>query len=481
MADMQTDYRHVWKRGWLLVGVLLGLVHGCAPSGPPPGLVPTILTRGSIACGCDAACLFEVEGTLGRPLEESEALYLVVRPTDDGGERYYLQFGETAINGTFWTAEGQAGSADFPPAEGDTLEVAAIVVVNTSAAELPSEPVDAISPAAIPGLVYVGNTQRLTVACGDEDADGSEADRKKQDVLDALTVHTYWHLYSPARTEAGAPVSEAQIRDELQRIYDSGGRGLVTYEMMNGVEAAPCIAKQIGFTWVLAGIYWYTQGVDRGQADSSLDQEQAAIAEHAVCIDGIVVGNEGLLASGVWNQPRYTVADLERELRAMIEAYPEKVVTAAEGKDTYEAYPQLVSDATLTDFVFPNLHPYWGLGGTPGGNPDDLATFHAVNWVVTVIGSEPFSLRGDRPIVMHESWWPARFGDFSQETGQVAFFQGLLDAGVPFCWGETVDQPWKAAGLEGSIGEDWGLWHYDAGLGLYQEKAVVDLVEARSR
>ncbi|MHC4797729.1 MAG: hypothetical protein ACYTF1_13885 [Planctomycetota bacterium] len=168
----------------------------------------------------------------------------------------------------------------------------------------------------------------------------------------------------------------------------------------------------------------------------------------------------------MWNQPRYTITDLQRELQLIRTRYPDKPVTTAEGTDTYEKYSQLVSDPSLTDFVFPNIHPWWG------GFRDPT---QGVNNIVNTINSVPFSLRGDQLLVIHESWWPSET-EGQDENTQETFFQELLNVDIPFCWGETIDQPWKGAN-EGSVGAHWGLWHYDRDSGNYRRKLVVDLIE----
>ncbi|MHC4442598.1 MAG: glycoside hydrolase family 17 protein [Planctomycetota bacterium] len=285
-------------------------------------------------------------------------------------------------------------------------------------------------------------------------------------LLEALTKHAYWHLYSPYRENPGTPIDESQIRKELKMLYDSGARGLVTYEMMNGLERVPKIAKEIGFRWVIAGIYWWTNGTANGQNQSTLDDEKSNLEDQIQWIDGIVIGNEGLIESSVWNQPRYTITDLQRELQLIRTRYPDKPVTTAEGTDTYEKYSQLVSDPSLTDFVFPNIHPWWG------GFRDPT---QGVNNIVNTINSVPFSLRGDQLLVIHESWWPSET-EGQDENTQETFFQELLNVDIPFCWGETIDQPWKGAN-EGSVGAHWGLWHYDRDSGNYRRKLVVDLIE----
>jgi exo-beta-1,3-glucanase (GH17 family) len=421
----------------------------------------------TIFCECDGPCFFEVRGTLSRRLEPGEDFYVVLRPLSDPALGYFIQFGDKEVNNGRWTAQVQVGSDQYPAESGQMFEVWAITV-NTEGdgcESLPTEPLPSLSADSLPCLLAMDGPHTVTVGCK------PPKDRpSKKRLLKALSKHTYWHLYSPAREEAGTHVDENQIRTELQMLYDSGARGIVTYEMMNGIENVPRIAREIGYKWVIAGIYWWTAGVANGQTQSTLEQEKNALDANRKWIDGIAVGNEGLLDTGEWNQPRYTFADLERELKSLKSEYPDKLVTTAGGVDSYHEYRRLVTDDDLTDFIFPNIHPWWG-----GFRDPTLA----VNNVVTTINSEPFSLRGDRLLVLHESWWPTDV-ELQTEDDQVTFFQRLLDEDIPFCWGETIDQPWKG-GPEGSVGSHWGLWKFDTASGTYSRKKAVDLLEANSR
>ena len=458
-SSMATPLRKNSKRRgnwqWLLSAslgmVVLQTTAGCVPQ--PYIVEPS--DGGAICCKCDGPCFVEVCGTLTSPLGPNQELFLVIRPVDEAAPRYFVQFAQKTVNETLWTAVGQLGSDDFPPQAGDSFEIWAIVV-NSRRASLPVEPLPDLTRASIPALLAVSdNFSTVSVDCSG--------------VLCSLANYTYWHLYSPFREAAGTLVSQDQITRELQMLFDAGARGLVTYEMMNGIEKAPRIAKEIGFRWVIAGVYWWTNGVANGQTESTLSEEKANLDSNVEWIDGIVIGNEGLVESSEWNQPRYAFADLERELGAMKAKYPARPVTTAEGRIVYEGHPNLVSDGSLTDFIFPNLHPWWG------GFRDPV---EGVNDVILTLASEPFASRGNRLLVLHESWWPSET-DGQTEDAQAAFFQGLLDAGIPFCWGETIDQPWKG-GPEGAVGAHWGLWHYDSAADVYRPKKVVDLVKANS-
>lgn len=429
--------------------------------------ITTPASGSSVECVCEAACVFQVQGTLSRPLAGNEELFLAIRLIDDAAPRYFIQFAAKSVNETAWTAGAQIGSREFPPQSGQGFEIWALVVDTSVMGPPPVGDLPALSADYVPGLCAVSSdVHTLYVRCGDPPSETSSSDLPLVDRLEeALKCRRDWILYSPFRRAAGTPVGEEQIREELQLFYDVGMRGLVTYEMMNGIEEAPRIAREIGYEWVIAGIYWYTDGVAGGQTSSSLGSEKAAVDANIEWIDGVVIGNEGLLDSGAWNQPRYTLTDLEGELKAMKAKYPDKLVTTAEGTVTYEAYPHLVTDVSLTDFVFPNIHPWWGGFRAPG---------QAVDNVATTVNSVPFSERGERLLVLHESWWPSET-EGQDEDAQSGYFEELLDTGIPFCWGEAVDQPWKG-GEEGGFGASWGVWHFDESSTTYQPKEAVGLM-----
>jgi hypothetical protein len=43
----------------------------------------------------------------------------------------------------------------------------------------------------------------------------------------------------------------------LQRLFNEGWRGLVTYSMDGTLREVPRIAKEVGFTKVIAGLFWF--------------------------------------------------------------------------------------------------------------------------------------------------------------------------------------------------------------------------------
>ena len=65
------------------------------------------------------------------------------------------------------------------------------------------------------------------------------ADLSGMSVVEALKAGSNWIIYEPVTSHAGQQVGEAQIRKELQMLYDRGFRGLVTYAFDNGREEIP--------------------------------------------------------------------------------------------------------------------------------------------------------------------------------------------------------------------------------------------------
>src|SRR5262249_48881131 len=125
------------------------------------------------------------------------------------------------------------------------------------------------------GNAAVGLRQQL--------AQGQVADLSSLSVTDALKKGSNWIIYEPKTAASGQYVGEAQIRQELQMLYNKGFRGIVTYAFDNGREEIPRIAKEVGFQQVIAGLW----------AVGNYEGEKANLtADRLKYIDGICVGNE---------------------------------------------------------------------------------------------------------------------------------------------------------------------------------------------
>jgi hypothetical protein len=283
------------------------------------------------------------------------------------------------------------------------------------------------------------------------------------DVLTALQTSRAWINYSPARPfdfVAGQhPVTEEQLQTELELLYTQGFRGLVTNAMIYGLEAAPHVAKRVGFGHVIAKLWWAD--------DATLEVEKANVAEAIADIDALVMGNETVHKAVYRGESGDdAVARLREEIEGLQGDYGKPVTTGLH-RDDWASYPEIATQ--IGDFVFPNLQPWWV---QLRNNPETAA-----QWVVEalqVIRDTP-GMPEDRVIVIQESAYPS--GALPPESApgatpdnQELFFRRLIESGVPFVYGFAFDS-WFAR--EGSPpGGFGGLWDDQR-----QPKPVVDALD----
>ena len=269
------------------------------------------------------------------------------------------------------------------------------------------------------------------------------------DVLQALQSSRAWINYAPARpfdfVIGQHPVTEDQLEVELGFLHAQGFRGLVTNAMTYGLEAAPRVAKRLGFRHVIAKLWWTD--------DATLEQEKRNLAGAIADIDAIVVGNETVHKAMLRGVPGdEAVARLQGEMAALQRAYGKPVTTGLH-RDDWARYPQIATE--FGDFVFPNLQPWWV---QLRNNPVTAAT-----WVVEalqVIRDTPGMPPG-RPIVIQEAAYPSAALPPESAPGatpdnQQRFVQHLIASGVPFIYGFAFDA-WFAQQTSppGGFG---GLW-----------------------
>ena len=144
------------------------------------------------------------------------------------------------------------------------------------------------------------------------------------DVLEALQQSRAWINYSPARPFdfliGQHPVTEQQLQTELELLYGHGFRGLVTNAMTYGLEAAPRVAKRLGFRHVIAKLWWAD--------DPTLAIEKRNVERTIADIDALVVGNETVHKAMVRGEPGdEAVARLQREIASLQRAYGKPVTT----------------------------------------------------------------------------------------------------------------------------------------------------------
>lgn len=252
----------------------------------------------------------------------------------------------------------------------------------------------------------------------------------------ALLTCRNWITFAPPRPfdpTRGVPVTEDSLRAALRQLYREGWRGLVTYTLdpQQGMDKAARVAKQVGFTKVIAGLFWF----DAAQ----LARERAAALAELQWIDGLAVGSEGVQFG------RYTCQQLDSAVTSL-RAATGRPLTTTEPQGQYLTggkCPALLRG--LGDWIFPNIHPWFaGIRAVP----------QAVQFVQVQVQAIQAAAPG-RVVVAHEAWWPTCGGTGASEANQSAFFRQLAGTGVKTVFGESYDAFWKTD--EGAQGVCWGF------------------------
>jgi exo-beta-1,3-glucanase (GH17 family) len=259
-------------------------------------------------------------------------------------------------------------------------------------------------------------------------------------VLAELIQSRSWVAYAPSQPNnpnLGIQPTVEQIRSDLLQLHGEGFRGLVTYTL-DGVHAnVPQLARQIGFTSVIAGLFWYDS--------AQLARELSVIDTVDLDVDAYVVGNEGLTAG------RYSLADLLAQME-MLRLRTGKPVTTTETYLQYQGNPALVAAG---DFLFPNFQPWFNAALDPT-DVDEM--------VQAVVGEVRAleQLAANRLVIVKETWWPTSGPAGASAANQVEFFRQLAAESVFFVWPEAYDQPWKMEiSPFGIVGPSWGLHYSD--------------------
>lgn len=274
----------------------------------------------------------------------------------------------------------------------------------------------------------------------------------QSNVLQALATQRHWIGYTPRNYNplVGQQPSQAQIRADLEQLYDDGWRKIYNETLDGNLQHFPRLAKEVGFDTVLAGI-------SMGNPAQLAREQTNAQAQNAF-IDGYLVGNGGLASA------RYTGSQLTEAVNFFSQF--DKPVTTSEASSLYRTQPVLPD---IGDFTFVNIQPW--LNGAL--NPlDPAAMAQAVREEYVAIKAQ----RPDRLVVIREAWWPTAGHPGATEANQIAFYQSLAnktDADgnlLLFAWGESYDQPWRLdLSPFGVVGDDWGLYEADG-----SPKAIID-------
>src|SRR5262249_13079921 len=134
--------------------------------------------------------------------------------------------------------------------------------------------------------------------------------------------------------------SDQQFTADLTALYQEGWRGLVTYTLLGTYADIPRIAKSLGFSYVIAGIYYPTNSTEVAAASSP------GVLPYA---NGFVVGNDGL------QDGRYTYSELTSAIVQVQQATGKPVTTSEPGGQYYTGSPYSQQLLALGDWLFPNI------------------------------------------------------------------------------------------------------------------------------
>jgi exo-beta-1,3-glucanase (GH17 family) len=241
-----------------------------------------------------------------------------------------------------------------------------------------------------------------------------------------------WIAYAPTNfnPDQGIYPSEQSIRLDLQTLRAAGFNGLVTYgsdNVLGGI--VPQVAQELGFQGMIMGIWSPTN-------TEELNNAVAAANYHVIV--GYVVGNEGL---GI----RYDIHSLNAAMQ-YIRHYTGRPVTTTEEWGDYQTNAALL---TIGDWVYPNVHPYYG---------GVLDPTQAVHWTVGIYNA----LRSLTylPLVFKEVGLPSDgdVGNVLSEAGQADYYSQLQATSVQFAFFEAFNQPWK---LWTPVEPYWGIFGSD--------------------
>ena len=281
-------------------------------------------------------------------------------------------------------------------------------------------------------------------------------------VINSLLTERNWINYNPGapfdlyalatRRPGAQGASENQLITELTTLHNAGLRGLVTNAMAFGLERAPQIAKQIGFRYVVAKLWW--------QDSELLAQEKANLDKAIDAVDAICVGNE-VIEKGITD-----LDGLRREVDDIRNRYRRPVTTGFQPED-WQIHPELATN--IGDFSFLNMHPWWQL---LRNDPITAAAWsaEAYDCIANTPGISP-----NRALIVQETGFPSGvesslyWAPGATPQNQKRFYEALLATSVPFVWFLSSDS--VSNRTNSAVSGYGGLWDEN-----WKPKPVVDLL-----
>lgn len=263
--------------------------------------------------------------------------------------------------------------------------------------------------------------------------------------------HTFQHhAYSPffglnfgpyINVEApgvGAPITERQLRDLLQRIapYANWVR---TFGSAHGLEQAGAVAKTLGLKMALGA--WLS-------ADIAANEQELAnliAAARKGQADIVIVGSEVLL----WGKLSET--DLIEYIRRVQQALPGIAVSTADVYSVLLSHPAVIA---AVDIVLANFYPFWEGVALELAVVQLQRSYHRLK-----------AAAGGKAVMISETGWPSCGQPIGAAVPSLHNANIYLmyvvswarEHGVSFFYFAAFDEQWKAK-YEGSRGACWGIW-----------------------
>jgi exo-beta-1,3-glucanase (GH17 family) len=259
---------------------------------------------------------------------------------------------------------------------------------------------------------------------------GGLDDQDPLPILEEKLSSLCWIAYAPTNFDPtrGILPNDGSIKSDLQVLREAGFDAIVTYgtDIMENITTLSLIADSLGFQAIILGVWDPTSEEEIAEAKSA--------SQHDLVV-GFCVGNEGL-------DRRYDLPSLTSAMKDLAKATHKPVTTTEEFEDYQK--PQLLE---LSDWIFPNVHPYWH-GIT---EPDSAAKWTTAQY-------QDLKTKTNKLIVFKEVGLPTAGDSRVSEEKQAEYYKLLKYTIVPFVYFEAFDQPWK---IHAPVEPYWGLFKSD--------------------
>ena len=274
-------------------------------------------------------------------------------------------------------------------------------------------------------------------------AEDSNSFETNLESLESKLVTLHWVSYAPTHADpnSGLWPTENVLRADLQLLYDTGFRGIITYACDGILDQIPRIAKEIGFEGVIVGVYL-------GWTDNEQIANAKMISEYA---DGYCVGNEGIELSSQSIIPLTYGLEYLTSVMDEIRENTSKPVTTSEPGDHYlvTVHVPAASLREIGDWLLPNYayYSFWH-GNGPAASENLVVEYY----------NDLKALAPDKVILLKETGYPSAGVARSTEENQTEFFRLLNNTDVNFAYFEAFDQYWKTWAV---VEPHWGLFDMD--------------------